>query len=235
MSSNHKEDIRLLSFDEKIDIIRKIENDDITEEEALNILTVLVEDDNDEIRWTIGETLVVFEPNEVVKKLLIKLSKDKNYLVRTNACDSMCIFSDIDLINWLEQILKKDRSQLVRGYAALSIADISYNIRFKNNSSIALLKQKLNTEKSVWTRINYYSSLFKLGEKQYLQPLLDELNNHSYKNRCAVVNSIADLIDSGLIENTEVVLSTLKEKLLKEESIAVKSSIYKLLETVNGN
>ncbi len=233
MSVDPQTNINFISLDEKLDIIRKIESRDILEEEGLNILRALIKDEIDEIRWTIAETLVTFEPNETIKDLLKSLSLDRNYLVRTNACDSMCIFNEIDIIYWLEQIIKKDRSELVRGYAALSISDISHNMGLKNDGSVELLKQKLKTEKSEWTKINYYSSLFKLGEKQYLPLLLNELNNRSYRNRCAVVNSIAGLIDCELIDNIEVISNMLQEKLSVETTIAVKSTINKLLGKIN--
>lgn len=115
---------------------------------------------------------------------------------------------------------------MVRGYAALSIADIALNIRLDTKNLVVFFQNVLKGEKDIWVKINLYKVLYILGDKRYFELLIDEINNRCYRNRCAVVNILADLLTT---ENFILVKTILMERLKVEKTNSVVSSINKVI------
>ncbi len=72
--------------------------------------------------------------------------------------------------------------------------------------------------------------MFNFGEEQYLNLLLNEINNRDYRNRGIIVNLIKDVISDT---NKNELLVILKKRLLIEKTIAVRSLIEGILNNYN--
>ena len=71
-----------------------------------------------------------------------------------------------------------------------------------------------------------------LGDKEYFNLILSEINNRYYRNRCAVVNILADLLTN---ENYVSVKTALTERLKVEKANSVISSINKVILFIEDN
>lgn len=222
-----------LSLNEKLDLFEKIELGDINKEDGIKLLGQLVKDEDSEIRLRVSEILILFDSTKEIEEWLFSLALDRDYLVRASACDSISVLNNSQSISILEKVLKKDKSKMVKAYAAQSLSEVCRRLQSNINNSISIIKDKLNSESSNWVKIFYYVSLYRLGAEEYLEYLIVELNSSLYRNRCAVANLIKNLIEDGLIEDKEKIASALKHRLLKEDSIAVISSINKVLDLIH--
>ena len=52
-------------------------------------------------------------------------------------------------------------------------------------------------EKTEFTKINIYTVLYNLGQKEYFDKLLSMTNSKKYSNKCAVVNSLKDIANES--------------------------------------
>jgi len=222
-----------LGLNDKLDLIEKIEDGSIGREDGINLLSILAKDEESEVRLRVSEILISFNSDGKMEELLFSLTYDKDYLVRASACDSISGLNNPQSISILEKVLEKDKSKMVKAYAALSLSEVCWSLENSINSSIAIIKDKLVNESNSWVKIFYYAALYRLGVKEYLNYLIVDLNSNSYRTRCAVVNLVKDLILDDLIEDIESISLTLKDRILKEDSTAVISSINKVLELID--
>lgn len=219
------------NLDEKLSIIEEIEDSEDIAEADLSILDKLSRDKDDEIRARVAEVLV-FTNSIKAENILIRLIKDKDELVRVNACDSLCNSNSVETVDYLKERILKDKSNLVKGYAVLSLADVAININYNTDNLSIFLLDVLKKEKIIWVKINLYKALYMLGNKTYLNLLLNEINNRYYRNRCIVVNILADLLTS---ENFLLIKTVLEERLKVEKVNAVISSIQKVTSIIEQN
>lgn len=229
LNENLKDELTKKSLEERLDIIEKMGHSDKFTDDDFEILEYLSQDGKEEVRARVAEILVLSDSHEG-EKILIKLLTDKDELVRVNACDSLCNSTSLEVINLLKERILKDKSILVKGYAALSIADIVSNTGYDKNELSKFLKDALEKQKVVWVKINFYKVLYMLGEESYLDKLLNELQNKLYRNRCAVVNVLSEIVSE---RNLGIIKTALIGRLEKEKTIAVRSSIEKAIQSID--
>lgn len=211
---------------EKIEMIEKLESLKSFTSDDYRFLDYVSNDEDYEVRLKVAEILV--KTNDVeAEKILLKLLKDKDELVRVNACDSLCNSASEEVISHLKDRISKDRSSLVKGYAILSLVDIIVRTNKDLVLSRDFFKNMLRMQKVQWVRINIYKALYILGDEEYLEKLIEELNNRYYRNRCAVVNILSELIVDS---NSKKIERALAERLQKENALAVKNSIKDIIE-----
>lgn len=210
---------------QKLKMVEQLENIDNLSNDNLKLLDYLSNDEDYEVKAKVAEVLVESNNTEA-EKILIKLLKDKDELVRVNACDSLCNSNSYEVICLLKDRILKDKSNLVKGYAILSLADIFVRLNNDIEENRNFFRNLLKIEKVQWVRINIYKALYMIGENMYLDILIKELNNRYYRNRCAVVNILSELISN---ENNKRIEKALTERLKIENSIAVKSSIENII------
>jgi HEAT repeat protein len=114
-----------------------------------------------------------------------------------------------------------DRSPLVRSYAASAIGVL------EDHSARTILYQRLLKERSPRARVGLLHGLFRLGDKQQLWALVALLESKSYRVRCAVANTLADL-PLTLAEKRDVVRH-LNQRLKSETTVAARSSFESAL------
>lgn len=207
-------------------MLEELEDMNCFTKDMYKFLDYLSEDEEYEVRVKVSEILVLSNDVEG-DNILIKLLKDKEELVRVNACDSLCNSSSNDVIYHLKDRILKDKSSLVKGQAILSLVDIFVTLNNNLSEHIEFLKHILKKQNTQWVRINIYKALYILGDKAYLNTLVSELENRYYRNRCAVVNILGELISN---ESREIIERALIKRLKIEKSFAVKSGIEKLLD-----
>lgn len=162
------------------------------------------------------------------ENLLINLAKDKDSLVRVEACDSLSHSESFGTYKTLKRIASQDKNGMVRGYAISSLSEIS-KILDRNLETSKFMMERLEKEKVVFTRINIYKALYDMGERQYLECLIRDLNTKVYRNRCAVVNLLAELINN---DNKQKIKDAIEKRRDIEKTIAVNSTIDNLLDQI---
>ena len=129
--------------------------------------------------------------------------------------------------------MSRNKSFLVRGYAAFSIGDVQLNIGGNHEKTAAFLKKWLKREKSVWVKTAIARSLFILGNRDYLDYLLKQLENGNYKIRYMALNCLSEFPDMPAILDKSAVqqmISVLKERLNNEKVKYAKEKIRQLIE-----
>lgn len=100
---------------------------------------------------------------------------------------------------------QKDSSDLVRCYAVLSAVDIAKSRNECDNTDIVLfLKQVLKRESDTGIQLACYRGLYLLDDKNYLTQLEMGLLDEDYRNRCAAVHILSEIVDGnnfGQIKN----------------------------------
>ena len=178
------------------------------------------------IRFRVAEILVSF-PSLQTDYILASLLNDKDELVRVTACDSLCISESKEIKNLLKTKAIMD-SPLVKRYAILSLADITMNLKDEmiHEEIAEFIKNFLSKEEISEIRLSGYHSLCVLGLSEYYSKILEFLDDPTYQNRCAAINSIKELISD---ENKKQTIDRLKKRAKIEKIRAVKCGIDSLL------
>lgn len=219
-----------MNFKEKDKMLRYLEEKSYEEdldEKDFGILNQLSYDKDVYIRAVVAAVLVESKDDKG-EEILLRLTKDHDWLVRADACDSLCISKSPTTYQLLKKIAREDTSSIVRGYAIISLKDIAIRIH-KEKETIEFLKSRLTNEKAEFTRINIYSELYCLGQKEYLTNLLEMANSKRYKNRSAVVSSMEEIVN---VKNKDIIYNALLQHREKETAWSVICEIDKLLEEI---
>lgn len=207
----------------KLERLNEIERQGTVSDASMAFLTTCSEDLDTEIRCRACEVLASF-PSAKSEQILLAGMTDRNDMVRACACDSLAFSCSESTLYKLMQAVK-DKAYLVRGYAALSIADVQKNLGGHSERTINFLADRLTFEKSNWVKIMVYSALLSLGCGEYQEELTNFINDRLYRNRCAALSRIKELICAGKIDD----LTTLKQALIsrreKEKAGAVRTSL----------
>ncbi len=193
-----------LSYDEKIDFFEGIVFDENP------YLWDMANDADEDVRLYLAEKLASYK-NAKSEQLLLHLISDQSDIIRANACDSIYWSASTEVLNLLLVKAKNDR-YLVRGYAILSIADILPNLN--DDSYMKDLNELYLKEKSLWTRMCYYQSFYRLGLEKYLDLLISSLCAKKYNYRIAAVNFLFDIVNET---NKSRILRALKQHLITEK------------------
>ncbi|MFS0763373.1 HEAT repeat domain-containing protein [Peribacillus sp. 1P06PB] len=131
---------------------------------------------------------------------------------------------DLNEIKGLEHLYEAltDKEEIVRGYAAEGIGKIG------KAASIPILEKYLKYETSSLSKLGFFVGL---GERKYLRLMLDLLKDPSYRVRCAVANSVVDLLNQ---ENVYLIKQSLLFALKNEQTDAACSSLQGALEEINS-
>jgi len=162
------------------------------------------------------------------ENILINLTRDKDFLVRVEACDSLSHSESLSTYKILKRVASQDKNGMVRGYAISSFSEISKTLN-RNIETSRFMMQRLEKEKVIFVRINIYKVLYDMGERQYLRCLLRSINTKVYRNRCAVVNLLAELLDNS---NKQEIKNAIEERKNIEKTRAVNSTINDLLNRI---
>ena len=219
------------SFVEKeclLDAIEKRMKDNTTfSSEELAFLTCLSSDSDSYIRYRTADVLSYFS-NDVEENLLRSLTKDNDPTVRVQACDSLASSKSLNTYELLLKMSHKDRSGLARGHAITTMVDISIAIGCTEQTKEHLLTIFKN-DKVEFVQICALYAQYVLGDKECLPLLLKKIDTRKYQNRCAVVNSLIEIIDGS---NKNTIIECVQERKAIEKSYAVISTIDELIRVI---
>ncbi|MBJ9992380.1 MULTISPECIES: HEAT repeat domain-containing protein [Paenibacillus] len=235
---------------DRIDQLKVTENKD----NLLGEILQLVEDEDLTIKLSAIEMLSSFNTSSNVKNILIQLTTHAEIEVRMYAIESLSYFSGEDVgdaivarlhdsvslvritaaevlgyigykkaVPYLCNALS-DKNELVRAYAAEALGKLG------DTSLISILKNQLQVENRNAARLGFYIGLFLLGEKHFLDSILEMLKCKSYRVRSAVANSLVTLVNE---ENFHKIKDSLEKAYRKEKVIAVSSSLQAALSELN--
>ncbi len=221
-------DMRDLAIEKKYELLEQISESDEMKDEYLKVLDVLSYDQESGIRTQVAEILQDYDPRGV-ENILIRLSHDEDGLVRAIACDSLRLSDTQEVLKLLMDKIKIDKVDLVRGYASSSIANIVLNMELNESQYVDFFIEILSKEKVTWVKMHIYGALYLLGAESYLSKLIEMVHHKHFRKRAAAINILADVISD---ENKELIESTLRELLDKEETLVVRSTIERVLEDI---
>ncbi len=209
-----------ISESEKYEYLEKLEAQSISLSE--DMLMILYEDPDECIRSELAQALSLYH-NDLSEKFLMYLLEDRAEIVRINACDSLYWSSSEKTLEKLVEAMQKDK-YLVRGYALLSAADIIINNCYSN--FISKVNQIMKHEKSKFVLMNYYSLLYRLGDRSYLYKIVENLNAAKYNERCHAANLLYSCVRR---EDYMTVIGFLDERLCIEKVCAVRSALERIV------
>ena len=215
---------------EKLERLNEIENHDAISDADRAFLAACSEDNEAEIRCCACTVLARF-PSEESEQILLARLTDTDDMVRVCACDSLAFSHSESTLHALKRAAK-DKAYLVRGYAALSIADVQKNLASPTENTVNFLENRLAFEKSKWVKIMIYSALISLGCGRYQEELTSFVNDRLYRNRCAALSRIKDLICAGKLDDLAALEKALVLRRKKEKSRAVKVSLDEAIRLV---
>lgn len=169
-----------------------------------------------EVRLRVTESLGTLLEGKNCPEALIRMLQDPDALVRIEAVQSLENIGDKSALRGLRHKLT-DRSALVRGYAAVAVA------RLGGVDEVHGLEERLEKERSPFTRACLFEALHYLGNHDVLSNLLVLLCHKSYRIRCATANILRGLTYSP--SERELVLRHLRKSLRCECTRAAKSSL----------
>ncbi len=188
------------------------------------ILITLTSNQSELIRYSALEALWGYNGEDVFQAFVDRL-KDSNEIVRISAVEALSNLRDIEAGKFLLEALL-DEEEIVRREAAIGLG------KLEDSSLAPLLQEYLQQEKSNTARVGFYIGLYLLGSKLHLNPLLNLLKDSSYQVRCAVANSVLDLVDQ---ENRRVIEKYLIEALKKEQTFAARSTLQNVLDELSSS
>ena len=179
-----------------------------------SILISLTDYNDEEVRYYALEALRGYTGEDLFETA-IKLFNDNDELVRISVVQLLVEMGYPDGLEYLIKALA-DNEELVRSYAAEGIGKLG------STASIPLLELNLLCETSTLAKLGFLVGLYLLGEEKYLIQILDLLEDPSYKVRCAVANTVVDLVNE---ENRNLIKQSLLLALKNEETNAARSSM----------
>lgn len=184
------------------------------------------------VRSLVAQSLAYY-PTDFAEPLLLKLIADKNADVRSGAAIGMeQSRSSQAVIDALQATFLNDPDPLVRGYSGDALLALAH----EQPIVVDMVKSTLTKERNVFTRAICYGRLYKhLHQEEFLDQLLRCLKSKKYQTRCAVCNTLCevmgDMEDRALIK----VIKTLDAFFEKETAPAVKSSIQNAKKLQEGS
>ncbi len=138
---------------------------DINDKRVGTALVTLLDDPDPLVRINAAESSGILRISESIHALVNVLYTDKDALVRLHAAEALGIIHDPAALPALIEALD-DRDEGVRAYSAAAIGDLAAV------EALPILKQKLASERSTFTRAFLLSSLYRLGDENALFSLI---------------------------------------------------------------
>ena len=136
------------------------------------------------------------------EELLMFLLDDACVYVKIEAVDALAILRTEKAYCKIRNLCFS-KNHLLRGHSIMAIGRTTPLDR--TNETVDFLKNILNTENSAFVKICICFSLYLLGEESQLMFLKQKYNRCGYRNKCFILNGLADLLYDGQIKDLSVV------------------------------
>lgn len=159
--------MKFKNIKEKIEFIDNLERlDNQSIKEVINIIFLLANDKNIDVRVTLAKQLVLFD-NDEIEHILYTMLSDKNRMVRLEAVDSLSIGRHNATIEKIADMLEKE-GYLIRMYAVTTLFNLVTNAYGVNEKAFKkynqIINQSFQDEKNVQVLLSYYQNEY------YMQP-----------------------------------------------------------------
>lgn len=183
---------------------------------------------DDYLRERISEVLSYY-PIEFACKILLKLLYDPNKNVRSSV--AMYLGAGYYGVNAQEALFERlcnDKDNITRGLAASTLAEVYSKHSEEDAEKIFQMLEIVSVkDKDYFVKASCYGGLYLIKAKEeYLNKLFDCYKSKNYRTRCATVNI---LIQIATKDNAGIIVEFSKKVLNKENSKAVISTIYTLI------
>lgn len=177
-------------------------------------LLELSQDTDEEVRFRAIEAFESFTKTPLLLDRVRAGLSDDDELVRSTCAELIGVWQDSNSIETLFQLVS-DEDELVRSAAITSLGKMA------RKDAVWFLEGKYKELQSL-ERLSASIALYTLGREEYLKEAISFLGNGDYRVRCAAANLLADFTDE---DDISLVVTSLKEALLKEDTKAAASSI----------
>ena len=180
------------------------------------------------IRYEAAELLMYYNRKKSID-LLFHLALDNDYLVRVQAYESLVSFPYKRVLLFLEKAANYEKNDLALANVIESwvfIVCARGKAKKKDYIFLKKLKKKKRVYKSERCILAVHFAEYMMGNKKSLKKISDTFHSKDYHIRCTVVHLFADIIS---YDNRKEIRKMLKEMRRKETTVAVKSTIDKLL------
>lgn len=179
-------------------------------------LLSIISDTDSLTRMYAIESIEKLSPKKEIALSLMNYLEDNDELVRVATSKTLGEIGNKEVLDKLENALS-DPSPLVRAYTAEAIYKIA------NKKSLKILRKYINEENEDRARVGFYSVLYSLGEKDYLDRLLNLMNSDDPEIRGAIANTLQDISLSST--DKKKVISLMRSYLKSEPTILIKDDI----------
>lgn len=204
-----------------------VEDNDMTID--INKIKLLSTSRSPLVRCEVAEMLAECAGNEC-ENILLSLLHDKNMLVRVEAADSLSSYASSTVFHSLLRVIDTETYYLLRGYAILSLSQVG--LKIDPIRTVDELRNILQYEKRCFVKLSCHEGLYRLGIHDSLLSIFSLFKSKNYRNRCAVLSSLEQLMDNN---NQIVILHFLREQLKHETDLSVKDHISKLIKKIEDS
>lgn len=213
-----------MTTEEKIDLLNSYDDLDELTDKHFAVLRSLSTDDDAYVRSLVASLLVDFD-NKESRNLLLMLATDDDPLVRTEAYDSLSAFCFPEVEKKLIDVIAIEKDDMARSYAILSLVNVVLHLESDPNQYVKLLQKLELSEKSDACILGRCYGLYLFGDDSYLEKVLSFLEHGDYHLRCMTLNLLPEIITE---KNESQILDSIALLAMREESVAVKSTIMSL-------
>ena len=167
--------------------------------------------------------ILCYYPEDFAIMISLNFLKDKNPDVRSSAAIGLDNSSNKKAYDLLKSTFYNDKSAIVRAYAGCAFIN---NSHFKKDCILAL-EDFLSKQKNYLVRTICYGELYKkYPNEKYLNKITQCLQSEIYQTRCAVINTLTEILDDN---NAHYIFSAVNKILEKETVDIVRESAFVLL------
>lgn len=218
-----------MNFKEKEKILIDLLDKDEYKDSDLEQIIMFSKDSDEYIRQLVAELLINFSDSNVARKTLLELACDKDEMVRLEAYDSLSEFNYEDVEVFLHNAMFEECDELACSYAIMAWAEIVKCMHTNYYSYLLEINKLVKNDKvknSEHCMLNCAYAKYLFGDEEGLIIIFSYLESKDYHIRCAVVNTLRDIVDTT---NKDVIIDTLLKKVTGEEINSVKMGLIDFL------
>ncbi|MBQ3231074.1 MAG: HEAT repeat domain-containing protein [Clostridia bacterium] len=199
-------------------------------EHYISVLEEIANSKSSEARAKVAACLCEYN-NEDAERILLKLLFDKCIYVRVEAADSLSSFNSFNAYQALKKCTE-NRYFLLRGYSLYGLSQ-TVPLNYKDEAQ-KILEHSLLEEKNTFVKICIRTALYTLGNTVQLKKLFFMYNKCGYRNKCAILNSISDLVDNDFVSQLKDIQEFVGSIIVGKDDIAVMSSLERLKNAIES-
>ena len=232
MCFDEKVGIKIMTENDKLDILYKYQEMDELSKEQIKQAIRLTRDKSSLVRLEAAECL--FQEYPTTARVLMRLAKDRNELVRVSAYETLGLYSSEAVEIFLKNAMNKERKALALSYCIGAWGDVAVVRNNNIREKLAYLKQfekKRKVQKSDGCILECQTIKYLMGEKDALEKLLKYIYHPDFHLRICAIEDLEYICNA---DNKEKIILYLK-KALNDPVRAVSLLAKKYIEKIQNN